>query len=135
MTTPVPAPLVIAQDVTTVLAVPLPEPDTAERDQLDWLCEQATEEIRSKVVAVDTRIAAGSLSATRVRGVAVDMVVAALETIELGFRSTGETYPEIATTQVAAANRLTVEMTAGQIASLSPQTPDAANGMYSVQMS
>ncbi|MGB6246107.1 hypothetical protein [Gordonia sp. (in: high G+C Gram-positive bacteria)] len=134
MATP-PTPLVTASDVTTLLAADLPAEGTPERKQLDELCEQATAEIRSKVVAVDGRIAAGSLSAVRVRGVAVDMVIAALENIELGFRSTGETYPEVGTTQVIAANRLTVEMTAGQIAALSPVTPGAANGMYSVRMS
>lgn len=133
MTTPDLA-LVTASDVTTLLAADLPGETTLERAQLDELCVQASEEIRSKVVAVDARIAAGSLSAARVRGVAVDMVVAALETLELGFRSTGETYPEIATTQVAAANRLTVEMTVAQIASLSPTEPAVGGGMYSVQM-
>ncbi|WFN93469.1 hypothetical protein [Gordonia sihwensis] len=130
-----PPTLVAATDVTTLLAADLPGEGTPERAQLDELCEQASAEIRARVVAVDARIAAGSLSAVRVRGVAVDMVLAALENIELGFRSTGETYPEIGTTQVAAANRLTVEMTAAQVAALSPVVSDAANGMYSVQMS
>lgn len=133
MSTPEPAPLVTAAQVCTTQAVALPAENTVERKQLDELCAQATAEIRHKVVAVDARIAAGTLSAVRVRGVGVDMVLAALENVELGFRSTGETYPELATSNVAAANRLTVEMTDQQRASLMPPAP-APGGVYNVPL-
>ncbi|UVF60363.1 head-to-tail adaptor [Gordonia phage Meyran] len=134
MTTPPPPPvLVTATDVCTAMAITPPAEQTAERKQLDWLCVQAAAEIRHRVVAVDARIAAGTLDAERVRGVAVDMVIAALENLDLGFRSTGETYPELATSNVAAANRLTVEMTDQQRASLMPPAVAGA-GVYNVPL-
>ncbi|WP_336791776.1 hypothetical protein [Gordonia malaquae] len=130
MSAPV-AELVTAQDVVDATAGELPAADTAERVQLDVLCTRAAAEIRAHVVAVDRRIAAGSLDLDRVRGIAVDMVVAALETLEIGFRSTGETYPEIGTQHVAAANRMSIEMTPAQMRALAPPAP----GMYSVSLS
>ncbi|QCG77021.1 head-to-tail adaptor [Gordonia phage Ewald] len=134
MSTPEPPTLLVtAAQVCTTQGVAVPAENTAERKQLDELCEQATAEIRHKVVAVDARIAAGTLSAVRVRGVGVDMVLAALETLELGFRSTGEAYPELTTQQVAAANRLTVEMTEPQRESLAPPAP-APGGVYNVPL-
>ena len=133
MTTPTPAVLVTAEDVCTTLARDVPAVNTLERKQLDELCEQAADEIRHRVPAVDARLAAGSLSVVRVRGVAVDMVIAALENLELGFRPTGETYPELATSNVAALNRLTVEMTDMQRASLMPAEP-APGGVYNVAL-
>lgn len=133
MTTPPPAqPLVTADDVCTAMAVGVPAEGSAEWKQLDWLCVQASAEIRHRVVAVNARIAAGTLDADRVRGVAVDMVIAALENLELGFRSTGEQYPELTTSNVAAANRLTVEMTDQQRAALMPTF--AAGGVFNVPL-
>lgn len=131
MTTPAAA-LVTPQDVCTTLARPLPAQNTPELAQLEALCTRATDVIRAKTVAVDARITAGTLSAGIVRGVAVDMVIAALENLDLGFRSTGEQYPEIQTSQVAAANRLTVEMTEGQREQLAPPAP--TGGMYNVPL-
>ena len=133
MTTP--APLVTVQNVCTTLAREVPESQSLEYKQLDELCTQAADEIRHRVVAVDARISAGTLSAVRVRGVAVDMVIAAIENIDLGFRSTGEQYPEIQTSNVAAANRLTVEMTESQRASLMPPPLVGGAGMYNVPLS
>lgn len=130
MTTP--APLVSVQNVCTTLAREVPPGDSLEFAQLAELCEQAADEIRHQVVAVDARITAGTLSPVRVRGVAVDMVIAAIENLDLGFRSTGEQYPEVQTSNVAAANRLTVEMTDSQRASLMPPAPTA--GMYNVPL-
>lgn len=130
MTTP--APLVSVQNVCTTLAREVPAADSLEFAQLSELCDQAADEIRHQVVAVDARITAGTLSPVRVRGVAVDMVIAAIENLDLGFRSTGEQYPEVQTSNVAAANRLTVEMTDSQRASLMPPAPTA--GMYNVPL-
>ncbi|MFF0706990.1 hypothetical protein RND64_04460 [Gordonia sp. w5E2] len=132
MTTP--APLVTVQNVCTTLAREVPANNSLEFAQLSELCEQAADEIRHRVVAVDARISAGTLSAVRVRGVAVDMVIAAVENIDLGFRSTGEQYPEVQTSNVAAANRLTVEMTESQRKSLMPPEPNPG-GMYNVSLS
>lgn len=131
MTTP--APLVTPADVCRTQGRAVTT-DPTELAQLQELCVQAQAEIRYRVVAVDARIEAGSLDPVRVRGVAVDMVLAALENLELGFRSTGETYPEAGTTNVAAANRLTVEMTDSQIAALAPP-PLPGGGMYAVSLS
>lgn len=125
-----PTPLVTPADVCELQARPAPDPDSAEAKQLAVLCVRASAAIRSQGVAVDGRIAAGTLDAVLVRGVATDMVLAALETIELGFRSTGEQYPEWQSTNVAAAGRVTIEMTDAQRAQLAPPLP----GMYSVPL-
>ncbi|WLP91323.1 hypothetical protein [Gordonia sp. NB41Y] len=130
MTTPVS--LVTPQLVCTTTALPLPAADSAELAQLEVLCERAAGVIRSRVVAVDARITAGSLQMSLVQGVATDMVIAALENLDLGFRNTGEQYPEIHTTNVAAGNRLTVEMTAAQLDQLAPPSPTA--GVYNVPL-
>ena len=131
--------LVSASDVCTVLAREVPDAGLVLRAQLDELCVQAAAEIRHRVPAVDARLTAGSLSAVRVRGIACDMVIAALENVELGFRSTGESYPELGTTQVAAANRMLVEMTDSQRAALMPPDPlagaDGRGGMFFVPLS
>ncbi|MFT4127296.1 MAG: hypothetical protein QM662_13845 [Gordonia sp. (in: high G+C Gram-positive bacteria)] len=135
MTTPVP--LVTAGVVCTLLARELPAAGP-QRDQLDALCVRASNLIRSRPdLAVDARIAAGSLSPGLVEGVAADMVIAALETIELGFRSTGEQYPELQTTNVAATARLVVELTDAQRAQLAPLGVPGAqgSGMYIVPLS
>lgn len=132
MTTP--APLVTVQNVCTTMAREAPATQSLEYKQLEELCTQAADEIRHRVVAVDARISAGTLSAVRVRGVAVDMVLAAVENIDLGFRSTGEQYPEVQTSNVAASNRLTVEMTESQRESLMPPRI-TGGGMYNVSLS
>lgn len=129
-----PTPLVTPADVCRLQAVTAPEADSPEGLRLTDLCERASATIRSRVVAVDGRIAAGTLDAVLVRGVAVDMVLAALENIGLGFRNTGEQYPEWQSTNVASSARLTVEMTDAQRASLMPPDPTAGGGMYSVPL-
>ncbi|MFT3661990.1 MAG: hypothetical protein QM809_11470 [Gordonia sp. (in: high G+C Gram-positive bacteria)] len=126
-----PLPLVTPADVCTMLTRPVPEETSAEYKQLAELCVQAAAEIRAKAPAVDARIAAGSLSVERVRGVAVDMVLAALETLELGFRSTGERHPEIETSQTSQSNRMLISMTPDQLKALMPPPVDVG-GMYSV---
>lgn len=128
-----PLTLVTPADVCKLQLRDTPGASTAEYQQLEELCVQAAEEIRVKVTAVDARISAGTLSVSRVRGIAVDMVLSALETIELGFRATGERYPELETTNTSAPNRMLVEMTPAQLRALAPPAVDLG-GMFSVPM-
>lgn len=108
--------------------------NSIERRRLEVFCARAQSVIRSRVVGVDARITAGSLDGVLVKGVAVDMVIAALEELEVGFRTAGEVYPENETRYEAANKaRSLVRITAEQITDLAPPTT-SGGGVFSVHM-
>ena len=111
--------------------------ESPQRKQLEILCTRAEAEIRANVPGVDQRLALqpdtpAALSADLVKGVGVDMVIAALENLELGFRATREAHPEIETSQVALASSVLMEITDAQIRKLSPRLPQ--QGAYVVSL-
>lgn len=131
MTSPPPPALVTYEDVDEVSDEPS-APDTVERRRLVVFCKRAQAEIRSKVPTVDVRIGAGSLDKDLVTGVAVDMVLAALEDLMIGFRVVGDVYPESETryAPLSSQARSLIRMTPEQVSKLAP--PDTAAGMYTV---
>lgn len=106
--------------------------NTTERARLETFCLRAQALIRHRVAGVDERIAAGSLDADLVKGVAVDMVIAAIEDLELGWRMQSEQYPEASHQYAtpASAARSLVRLTDDQLAILAP--PSSASGGFSV---
>lgn len=105
-----------------------------ERARLEVLCARAQAEIRAHVVGVDARMVAGSLDVDRVRGVAVDMVIAALEHLELGFRTTAEEFPEHVARFSPASAAALVRITDEQVRALAPALAGEA-GAYVVSLS
>lgn len=109
--------------------------DSVERRRLVVFCKRAQAEIRSKVPSVDARIAAGTLDRDLVTGVAVDMVLAAIEDMEIGFRTIGDVYPENETRYaVASQARSLVRMTDDQIDKLRAAAAAEGGGAHVVPL-
>lgn len=136
MSSPVPpSDLVTYEDVEQITGEQSAQNST-ERNRLVAFCKRAQAEIRSRVIGVDARIAAGSLNSDLVTGVAVDMVIAALEDLDIGFRTVGDVYPENETRYSAGSQaRSLIRLTDEQATKLKPPDLTAGGGAYVVGLS
>lgn len=128
MTAPL-EPLIQLGDVETRLGETLIAPETT---QVEDLIEYASAMLRAFPLRIDSRIAAGTLDATLVKGVVVTAVVRALDSMRIGLRVRSEQYPEIATTYADAKPSL-IYFDADDLATLSPTVGAQSNGAFSIR--
>jgi hypothetical protein len=127
--------LVSPTAVGTQLGETVVEPELASVEM--WIA-RAIDEMRDKAPTLDADLAAGRVTAVRVQGVGVDVVIRALENQRIGHRVTSQKFPDIET-GYAPADGDSIYLTASEIARLQPKS-DAAQapgegGMYVVPLS
>lgn len=128
MTAPL-EPLIQLGDVETRLGETLIAPETT---QVEDLIEYASAMLRAFPLRIDSRIAAGTLDATLVKGVVVTAVVRALDSMRIGLRVRSEQYPEISTTYADAKPSL-IYFDTDDLATLSPTVGAQSNGAFSIR--